>query len=48
MWGWKWKIDHINTTLIDLGLDMDTDKLNIKCYNDGNIWSLIHEKYKQH
>ena len=33
----KWKIDHIDTTLgLDLGLDIDTNILNLKCvrYND--------------
>ena len=30
-WGWKLKIDHKDTTLIDLGLDMGTNILNIKC-----------------
>ena len=34
-WQWKlgkkWKIDHTNTTQTDLGLDMDTGILNIKC-----------------
>ena len=34
-WKWKWgrklKIDHKDTTLIDLGLDLSTDILNIKC-----------------
>ena len=29
-WRWKWKIDHIDPTYIDLGLDKDTDILNIK------------------
>ena len=29
-WKWKWKIDHIDTTLIDLGLNMDSSILNIK------------------
>ena len=26
----KWKIDHKDTTLIELGLDIDTNILNIK------------------
>ena len=29
--GWKWKTDHIDTTQIELGQDMDTNTLNIKC-----------------
>ena len=56
-WGWKWKIDHMDATYIDLGLDMHTNILNIKLsqYNMvkcikqylSNIWSSIHEKSKQ-
>ena len=29
-WGWKSKLDHTDTTQIDLCLDMDTNILNIK------------------
>ena len=37
-WSWKWKIDYKDTAIIDLGLGMDTNILNIKNvshYNDG-------------
>ena len=27
-WSWKWKMDHIDTTKIDLELDMNTNILN--------------------
>ena len=29
----KWKIDHIDPTQIDQGLDMDTNIVNIKSLN---------------
>ena len=27
-WRWKWKIDHMDTTKVDLGLDMDINIVN--------------------
>ena len=30
-WGWKLKVDHKDTTFIDLGLEMGTNILNMKC-----------------
>ena len=30
-WRWKWEIDHIDTTQVDLGLDIGTNILNITC-----------------
>ena len=40
-WGWKWKIDHIDTTKIVLGLDMDTIYIkyeNVSQYNYGYMY----------
>ena len=36
----KWKIDHIDTTQIDLGLDMNVNILNIivSKYHDGYMY----------
>ena len=47
---WKWKINHIDTTLIDLDLDVDINIVNMKT---ASVWwstigSSIHEKVKQH
>ena len=49
------KIDRTDTTLADLGLDMDTNIVNIKsvevwwCLKQhlSDIWSSIHERDKQ-
>ena len=30
-WSWKGKIDHMDATQIDLGLDINTNIPNIKC-----------------
>ena len=30
-WSWKGKIDHMDVTQIDLGLDINTNIPNIKC-----------------
>ena len=59
MRGWKWKIDKKDTKQIDLGLDMDTNIFKYEiCLNVvmvicikqhlTNIWSLVHDKVKQH
>ena len=59
-WGWNWKTDHIDTTLIELGQDMDGHKhtkykmclsIIMVIYikqHLSNIWNSIHEKVKQH
>ena len=42
----KWKIDHIDTTYIDLGLYVGTNIVNIKSVLVW--WCSMHEKVKQH
>ena len=43
-WKWKWKIDHIDTTWIDLCLDIDTIILNVKSIS---LWWML-KRMKQH
>ena len=54
----KIKIDYKDMRKIDLSLDIDPNKLNIKCSSTmmvicikqhlSNVWSSIHERVKQH